>query len=62
MVFDEKFRAINEAAARLYKIADMAELCGNAGMQSDVGYALARLLDNFDEELSGLIDEYGEQA
>jgi len=62
MVFDEKFKAVNEASARLYKLADRSELCGSEDMKKDVSYALERLLDNFAEELADLIEQYGEEA
>lgn len=60
MVLDEKFEEINEAAARLYKLADWSELCRSEAMQRDVGAALDRLLGSFGAELDALVEQYGE--
>lgn len=58
-MFNQKFDVITEATARLYKIADLADLCGNESMKKDVNYALDRLIAELQEELSALTEEHG---
>lgn len=60
MVLDEKFEAVNEASAKLYKLADWAALCRNEAMQKEVEVALDRILGSFGVELDALVEQYGE--